>query len=96
MRLTFDKFDARGFTYIPITDQDTGQEVGTISAGGVGFAGVGGISISLFGGKYQGYAKTYNECVGFVRGVQAALNYIGNHMTDTNPATPRAVRGSAA
>jgi hypothetical protein len=52
MRLKFEHFDGRRRTYRPIIDEDSGQQVGTIQSDGVGFAGYGGIDISLFGGKY--------------------------------------------
>ena len=74
MRLTFEKFDGRREAYEPITDQDTGKQVGYFSSNGV-FSG-GGINVSLFDGKYGITVNSYGECCGFVRGVEAVLNHM--------------------
>ncbi len=76
MRLTFEKFDGRRMGYEPIIDEDTGEQVGGIQRDGVGFSGNGGIEVSLFGGKYAITVNRYEECWGFVRGVEAVLNHM--------------------
>jgi hypothetical protein len=76
MRLTFKAFDGRRENHVFIIDQDTGEKVGLIQSAGVGFAGFGGISISLFGGKYTAQLHRYEECWGFVKGVEAVLNHM--------------------
>jgi hypothetical protein len=83
VKLTFPKFDARAVNYVEVVDEETGRSVGYINAGGVGFAGNGGILIDLFGGKYTGYFNRYDECVGFIKGVQSVLNHLAKHLTDT-------------
>ncbi len=91
MRLTFKHFDARRFSFEDITDQDTGEQVGHINAYGSQIGGGGGISISLFGDKYLGHVNTYQECVGFVKGVESVLN----HLVDTR-SPPVSVTGTRA
>jgi hypothetical protein len=76
MRLTFEPFDGRKFCYVDVIDQDTGRVVGYINAQGVGFAGNGGIEVNLFDGKYRTFANRYEECKGFVNGVQSVLNHM--------------------
>jgi hypothetical protein len=46
-----------------------------------------GIHVSLFDGKYFTIASTYDECVGFVNGVQAVLN----HATSSKYITPKVI-----
>jgi hypothetical protein len=48
--------------------------VGFIRSAGVGFAGYGSIEVSLFDGKYWIQVHRYEECRGFVKGVETALN----------------------
>jgi hypothetical protein len=50
--------------------------VGFIRSNGTGFTNSGGIEISLFDDKYRTVVNSYNECWGFVRGVQAVLNHM--------------------
>jgi hypothetical protein len=76
MRLTFKRFDGRRKCYRSVIDEVTGQQVGSIQSDGVGFAGYGGIDISLFDGKYRTTVNRYEECWGFVQGVQAVLNHM--------------------
>lgn len=76
MRLVFQKFDSRKIDYVPVIDQNTGQCVGDIMPSGTGFERYGGIDIALFDGKYCLTAHTYEECVGFVKGVEAVLNHM--------------------
>jgi hypothetical protein len=87
MRLKVDldgrPFDGRRLASRNIIDEDTGKEVGHIQSNGVGFAGHGGIYVSLFGGKYTITANRFDECWGFMKGVEAVLN----HMTTTERAT---------
>jgi hypothetical protein len=73
-RLKFQKFDGRGSHCIPIIDQDTGEEVGYIMSNGVGMYSSGGIRVSLFDDKYVADLNTYEQCKGFVEGVETVLN----------------------
>ena len=84
MRLTFKHFDGRRRNYEPIIDEDSGKQVGLIQYDGVGFGGSGGIDVSLFGGKYAISVNQYDECWGFVKGVEAVLN----EMTSTRTKRP--------
>jgi hypothetical protein len=74
MRLSFRHFDAHIRDCIEVVDQDNGQAVGSIQTEGV----EGPIRISLFG-KYHASLNRYEQCVGFVKGVEAVLN---NHLTE--------------
>lgn len=76
MQLTFERFDARRRNFIDIFDEHTGQRVGRIRSNGTGFTNFGGIEISLFDDKYTGSVSTYQECWGFVRGVQSVLRHL--------------------
>jgi hypothetical protein len=76
MRLTFKPFDGRKFCYVDVVDQETGRVVGYINPQGVGFGGRGGIEVNLFDGKYRTFANRYEECIGFVNGVQSVLNHM--------------------
>jgi uncharacterized protein YraI len=76
MRLTFKRFDGRSWNFERIVDQDTGNSVGYVKSEGVGFAGDGGIDVSLFDGKYARTLNRYEECWGFVKGVEAVLNHM--------------------
>ena len=84
MRLKYEPFDGRQTNYLPVIDEDSGQEVGSIRSDGVGFAGGGGIEVSLFGGKYAITVKSSEQCRGFVNGVEAVLN----EMTSTQIKRP--------
>jgi hypothetical protein len=86
MRLTFQVFDGRRFNMVDVYDEDTNDIVGHIQSDGVGFGNSGGIEISLFDGKYRTMLNRYEECRGFVRGVEAVLN----HMTRINDRKQRA------
>jgi hypothetical protein len=82
MRLTFKVFDGRQKIHREIIDEDSGQRVGDIQSNGVGFGTYGdGIDVSLFGGRYAITVHRYEECWGFVKGVETVLNHILNHMT---------------
>jgi hypothetical protein len=76
MRLTFKFFDGRKRCCRDIIDEETGKEVGHIMSNGVGFNNYGGIDITLFGGKYRYTAERYDECWGFVKGVETVLNHV--------------------
>jgi hypothetical protein len=77
MRLTFKVFDGRRKIYREIIDEDTGAKVGSIYSDGVGFGTYGdGIEVSLFDGKYSMTVHRYEECWGFVKGVEAVLNHM--------------------
>jgi hypothetical protein len=69
MQLSFKPFDGRSRNFIEVIDQDSNRVVGQIrSSPGQG------IHISLFDQKYVGTVSTYEECLGFVRGVESVLN----------------------
>jgi hypothetical protein len=69
MRLEMEKFDGRGRHHSsPIIDRDTNQEVGTCQQV------YGAKRVSLFGERYVGAFKSYEECAAFIEGVQAVLN----------------------
>ena len=76
MQLTFDPFDGRARCHRSIIDADTGRKVGEISSEGVGTYRYGGITISLFGGKYTTTVRRYDQCWGFVKGVEAVLDHM--------------------
>jgi len=83
MRLEFEKFDGRQMTYVPVMDHESGQQVGYISAPGAGMYNRRGINVSLFGDKYKVKVNGYDECIGFVKGVETVLNHVTRHITDT-------------
>jgi hypothetical protein len=70
MQLSFKPFDGRSRNFIDVIDQDSNRVVGQISSS----PGHLGIHISLFDQKYVGTVSTYEECLGFVRGVESVLN----------------------
>jgi hypothetical protein len=76
MRLYFEEFSAHRKAFHPIRDGDTGEQVGCIQTFGVGFAGSGGIFISLFDAKYTACVNRYDECWGFVHGIETVLNHM--------------------
>jgi len=76
-------FDGRRHSYADIIDRDTGEKVGYLRARGVGFGNSGGITVSLFGDKYWGELNRYEECYGFMRGVEAVLQHALRHLTST-------------
>jgi hypothetical protein len=86
MILTFKEFDGRGRHYSAVVDEDTGQEVGYVGSGGVGTYRVGGIQVSLFGGKYQGWLHTLDQCRGFLKGVEAVLEHMTRLPDSDRPA----------
>jgi hypothetical protein len=52
------------------------MEVGYIKSRGVGFGNFGGIHVSLFDGKYRCELHRFEECWGFIKGVEAVLNHM--------------------
>ena len=62
--------------YKDVIYKETGQKIGWVKANGVGFAGTGGIEISLFGGKYSLTANKMDECWGCMKGVEAVLSHM--------------------
>jgi hypothetical protein len=75
MRLAFSRFDGRTECWIDVIDKDTGKKIGFIHPYGVGAYG-GGIQVSLLHGKYTAHLNRYEECAGFVKGVEAVLNHM--------------------
>jgi hypothetical protein len=73
MRLAISYFDARSRHEADVIDQDTNQCVGYIRSGSVNF---GGRYIFLFEGKYSARCASHDECLGFVKGVEAVLNHM--------------------
>lgn len=82
MRLKFEPFDGRGRNHRDIVDEDTGTVVGYIHSFGVGTYCSGGIEVSLFNNKYAILVSRYEECWGFIKGVETVLR----HMTFIEPA----------
>ena len=76
MRLTFEWFDGRSFNQVSVIDEDTGKEVGHIQSDGVGPDRSGGIGVNLFNGKYVISVRKYDQCWGFVKGVEAVLQKV--------------------
>ena len=74
MKLQFEPFDGRSFNDRDVFDAETNRVVGWIASGRQSA----GIHIHLFDGKYDTTVSTYQECIGYVNGVAAALN----RMTD--------------
>jgi hypothetical protein len=55
----------------PITDADTGKEVGMLYYGHQN-----GRTVSLFDGKYQMTFEEHTQCWAFAKGVEAVLNHM--------------------
>jgi hypothetical protein len=75
MQLTFDWFDGRTSRIRAVIDKLNRDEVGHINT-----CRSSGISISLFGGRYEAEVHSYDECVGFIKGVEAVLNHLDDYM----------------
>jgi hypothetical protein len=73
VQLSFTPFDGRSWNAIDVLDKDSNRIVGSIRSKS---SGLPGIRISLFDQKYEATVSTYEECLGFVKGVQAVLNRI--------------------
>ncbi len=78
MRLVLEKVEMRGgyigdyFWPTEVIDEDTGKKVGVLRHERSPAAR----HISLFGSKYQGSFKTFEECEAFARGVEAVFNHM--------------------
>jgi hypothetical protein len=73
MRLTVSYLDAPSRHVADVIDQDTNKRVGYIRSGS---ASSGGRYIFLFNGNYTARCTGHDECVGFVKGVEAVLNHM--------------------
>jgi len=69
MNLKFKVFDGRSDNDIDVINEATNEIVGYIKT-----RPRSGIRISLFDQKYQGVVSSYEECFGFISGVQSVLN----------------------
>jgi hypothetical protein len=82
MKLAFEPFDGRTFTDRDVRDMDANDRV-------VGFIASGrqkpGIHISLFDGKYTATVPIFEECRGFVAGVEKVLNHMGSLVNEGAP-----------
>jgi hypothetical protein len=85
MDLSFTHFDGRSWNIIDVIDKDTGRVVGFLRPRS---SSLSGIEISLFEDKYRAVVGTSDECLGFVRGVQAVLNHIAWSSFDAQPHQP--------
>jgi hypothetical protein len=77
MQLLLQNIDMRGgdgdsYWMTKVTDKDTGKEVGTLRHERSPAVR----RISLYGGKYHGKFKTFDECAAFARGVEAVFNHM--------------------
>jgi hypothetical protein len=82
MKLAFEPFDGRTFTDRDVRDMDSNNRV-------VGFIASGrqtpGIHISLFDGKYTATVPKFEECRGFVEGVEKVLNHMASLASESTP-----------
>jgi hypothetical protein len=73
MKLSFEWFDGRSFSDREVRDMDLNNRV-------VGFIASGrqspGIHISLFDGRYTTTVSCFEECRGFVEGVEKVLDHM--------------------
>ena len=80
MRLVLDKFSARGTAdEYGISDEVTGKCVGTVSIGqaaSIRHKRYPARTIRLFDSEQISKFNTHMECVAFVKGVEAVLNYM--------------------
>ena len=76
MRLKFEPFDDGSRHWVPVIDEDTGKQVGSIYSYGTGPDCFGGTDISLFNGKYRARVNRYEAAVGFVFGVETVVNHM--------------------
>jgi hypothetical protein len=88
MRLSFKHFDGGRIGCVDVVDLDSGKVIGHIQSDGVGFGNGGGIYVCLFDAKYAATVRTFDECKGFVMGVESVLRHI--------TAMPNSVAGSSA
>ena len=73
MQLSFQPFDGRSYNIRDVIDKDTDRVVGYIRSKS---SPLRGIEISLFDGKYATNVSTYEECMGFVKGVNMVLSHM--------------------
>jgi hypothetical protein len=73
MQLSFRPFDGRSWNSIDVLDEDSNRIVGRIRSKS---SPLPGIHISLFDKKYETTVDNYDQCLGFVWGVQAVLNRV--------------------
>jgi hypothetical protein len=73
MRLRFKPFDGRSWNSVDVVDEEANRVVGYIKSKS---SCLSGIRVSLFDEKYVTTASRYEECLGFVNGVQAVLNHM--------------------
>ena len=79
MRLTYKTFNGQRRRSAEVIDQDTGKIVGQVNSAGVrrGYP-LGGMTVSLFNGRYQSRFDNSHECWGFIKGVECALNHMNS------------------
>jgi hypothetical protein len=82
LRLHFRTFEGRPLNNIDVTDRITGRAVGFIRSKLETSST--GMDVCLFDSKYRASVESYQEALGFVRGVETVLN----HMTDVSFAVP--------
>ena len=85
MRLKFEPFDDGSRQWVPVIDEDTGKQVGSIHSYGTGPDCFGGTDISLFNGKYRARVNRYEAAVGFVIGVETVVNHMTSHEDRPGP-----------
>jgi hypothetical protein len=69
MNLAFKPFDENEINpKRDVIDKESNRIVGTVQGGYLG------IDVSLFGRKYKTLARSQDECLGFISGVQSVLN----------------------
>jgi hypothetical protein len=73
MRLTVSHIDERSRHVADVIDQDTNRCVGYVR---LGSTNSGGRYVFLFEGKYTARCISQDECLGFVKGVEAVLNHM--------------------
>jgi hypothetical protein len=74
MHLTFEHFDGRSLNFVEVIDAETDKRVGHIQTGAVG------LDVDLFDGKYTASVNRYDQCWGFVKGVETVLNHMTKAM----------------
>jgi hypothetical protein len=85
VRLKFEPFDDGSRHWVPVIDEDTGKQVGSIHSYGTGPDCFGGTDISLFNGKYRARVNRYEAAVGFVIGVETIVNHMTSHEDRPGP-----------
>ena len=72
MDLTFKPFDGRKTNVVEVIDQTSNQVVGQIYSNWNSQ----GIEVTLFDRKYERTVGTYEECFGFIKGVECVLRRV--------------------